>query len=54
MIAQIVDSLGQQRDLNFRRTGVTLVRFVLRNDTLASFSRNHHSLPDTKSPAVAG
>lgn len=37
MIGEFVDALGQERHLNFRRTGIRSVCLVLRNDVQLSF-----------------
>ncbi len=38
MILQAIDALGQQRDLNFRRTGVLRMRLKLRNNRVFVFA----------------
>ena len=37
MIGEVVDALGEDRDLDFGRTGVVLVAGVVANDFLLAF-----------------
>src|SRR5262245_38233883 len=45
MLGQVVDPPGQQRDLDLRRTGVTLTGRVLRQDLLLGGGVERHVTP---------
>src|SRR5689334_14121158 len=45
VLGQVVDPPGQQRDLDFRRTGVTLTGRVLRQDLLLGGGVERHVTP---------
>jgi hypothetical protein len=45
VLGQVVDPAGQQRNLDFRRTGVTLTGCVLRDDLLLDGDFERHVAP---------
>jgi hypothetical protein len=45
VLVQVVDPAGHQRDLDFRRTGVTLTDRVIRKDLLLNFGIERHVTP---------
>src|SRR6185437_13400876 len=45
VLVQVVDPAGHQRDLDLRRTGVTLMDRVLRKDRLFNFGVERHLAP---------
>ena len=45
VLVQVVDPAGHERDLDLRRTGVTLIDRVLRKDLLLNFSVERHVAP---------
>ena len=49
MLSQSTDTLGQQSDLDFRRSRVTFVHGVIDNDAFLGFPRQRHPALQTKS-----
>src|SRR5262245_36210412 len=59
MLGQLLDPLGQERDLDFRRAGVTFLGGVAGDDLLLCFPRERHSFLRTRRytvglPAMTG
>ena len=48
MLGQLIDTLGEQRNLHLRRTRVRRVRLVIANYFLFNFFNCRHNLPDCK------
>src|SRR6476660_8953560 len=48
MLGQLLDPLGQERDLDFRRAGVTFLGGVAGDDLLLCFPRERHSFLRTR------